>query len=344
MEMNHRMEMNPKPIDPLMARLLRGEAVERAPVWAMRQAGRWDPEFRKLRAGKTFFEFSENAELSAAASLCPRRFGVDAIILFYDITTLAVSMGQPFELVPARGPVPGKPIQSTADVNRLAADPDPSTYQHVLDIYDIVAREVAGEIPILVFAGAPFTMAAYQTGIGRDLVRIREFIQQNRSAWDALLARTAEATISFLRVLMKKGALAFQLFDSWAGGLSEEEYLQFCQPWHEMIFREVAGPSILFVKELPYIDHAARTGCRVLSLGTTHSLRDVKDRHPHLFVQGNVDHLLLVEKSPSDVRQATKLAMTEGGGERHILNLDHGMDPNARVENFATFIETAKSI
>ncbi len=344
MDMNDRMDMNAQPIDPLMVRLLRGESVERTPVWAMRQAGRWDPEFRKLREGKTFFEFSENAELSAAASLCPKRFGVDAIILFYDITTLAISMGQPFDLVPARGPVPRQPICSIADVTRLASDPDPSTYQHVLDIYDIVEREVAGQLPILVFAGAPFTMAAYQTGIGRDLARIREFIKQNRSTWDALLARTAEATVSFLRVLMKKGALAYQLFDSWAGGLSEAEYLQFCQPWHELIFREVAGPSILFVKELPYVDHAARTGCRVLSLGTTHSLRDVKNRHPHLLVQGNVDHLLLVEKSPDDVRQATKHAIAEGEGERHILNLDHGMDPNARVENFAAFVETAKSI
>jgi uroporphyrinogen decarboxylase len=344
MDMNDSMDMNPKPTDPLMARLLRGEPVERTPVWAMRQAGRWDPEFRQLREGKTFFEFSENAELAAAASLCPRRFGVDAIILFYDITTLAVSMGQPFDLVPARGPVPRKPIQSTADVARLAADPDPSTYQHILDIYDIVARDVAGQLPILVFAGAPFTMAAYQTGIGRDLSRIRDFIQQNRSTWDALLARTAEATISFLKVLMKKGAAAYQLFDSWAGGLSQEEYLRFCQPWHELIFREVTGPSILFVKELPYVDHAARTGCRVLSLGTTHSLGEVKRRHPNLLVQGNVDHLLLVEKSPAEVREATLKALRDGEGERHILNLDHGMDPNARVENFAAFIETAKSI
>jgi uroporphyrinogen decarboxylase len=338
------MDMNQKPKAPLLVRTLRGEAVERTPIWAMRQAGRWDPEFRRLRQGLTFFEFSENAELSAAASLCPLRFGVDAIILFYDITTLAVSMGQPFQLVPQRGPVPNEPIHTIEQVKQLASDPDPSTYGHVLEIYDRVARELKGDIPILVFAGAPFTMATYQTGIGRDLIKVRQFVRENRMVWDALLARTADATVSFLQTLIQRGAAAYQLFDSWAGGLSEEEYLEFSQPYHEQIFAAVPGPSILFVKEVPYVDHAARSGCRVLSLGTSHSIPQVKAQHPHLIVQGNVDHLLLVEKSESDVARATRQCLEQGGGERHILNLDHGMDPNARVENFATFVETAKSI
>src|SRR5436190_11990396 len=108
----------------LLNRAARGEAVERPPVWAMRQAGRWDPEFNRIRAGRPFYQFSEDVELSAAASLCPRRFGVDAIILFYDITTLTVAMGQPFTLQPQRGPVPERPVRSIADVERLAGEPD----------------------------------------------------------------------------------------------------------------------------------------------------------------------------------------------------------------------------
>src|SRR3954467_13490837 len=106
------------PPDPLLVRAARGDDVERPPVWAMRQAGRWDPEFNKLRAGLPFYEFSENVELAAAASLCPRRFGVAAIILFYDITTLSVAMGQRFALQPGRGPVPDRPVRSAADVER----------------------------------------------------------------------------------------------------------------------------------------------------------------------------------------------------------------------------------
>src|SRR6266481_4701195 len=108
----------------LLVRAARGEAVERPPVWAMRQAGRWDPEFNRVRAGLSFYEFSENVELSAQASLLPRRFGVDAIILFYDITTLAVAMGLPFALQPNRGPVPDRPVRTLSDVQKLAAEPD----------------------------------------------------------------------------------------------------------------------------------------------------------------------------------------------------------------------------
>src|SRR5438552_17797529 len=107
----------------LLVRAARGEAIERVPVWAMRQAGRWDPEFAKLRGGLSFYEFSENVELSVRTSLLPRRFGVDAIILFYDITTLTVAMGLPFSLQPSRGPVPERPVRTMADVERLNPAP-----------------------------------------------------------------------------------------------------------------------------------------------------------------------------------------------------------------------------
>src|SRR6516164_3710958 len=109
----------------LLLQAARGERVERPPVWAMRQAGRWDPEFNKIRAGLSFYEFSENVELAAKASLCPKRFGVDAIILFYDITTLTVAMGLPFVLQPNVGPVPDHPVRDLADVERLEVEPDP---------------------------------------------------------------------------------------------------------------------------------------------------------------------------------------------------------------------------
>src|SRR5919199_2625060 len=117
---------DPAPTSPhLLVRAARGEAVERPPVWAMRQAGRWDPEFNRLRAGRSFYQFSEDVELAAQASLLPRRFGVDGIILFYDITTLPVAMGLPFQLRPALGPVPERPVRTRADVEALRAQPDP---------------------------------------------------------------------------------------------------------------------------------------------------------------------------------------------------------------------------
>src|SRR5436189_2697002 len=146
--------MSPSPA-PLLVRAARGEPVERPPVWAMRQAGRWDPEFNRIRAGLSFYEFSENVELAAKASLCPKRFGVDGIILFYDITTLPVAMGLPFALHKDVGPVPQRPIRTLQEVERLADFPDPRRYQHIRDLLKLVKSELKGELPVIVFAGAP---------------------------------------------------------------------------------------------------------------------------------------------------------------------------------------------
>src|SRR3954454_20019434 len=126
----------------LLVRAARGEAVERPPVWAMRQAGRWDPEFNRVRAGLSFYEFSEDVERAAAASLLPRRFGVDGIILFYDITTLPVAMGQPFTLQQTRGPVPDRPVRTLADVRALDETPDPANFQHISDLLKMVKAEL----------------------------------------------------------------------------------------------------------------------------------------------------------------------------------------------------------
>src|SRR5438128_4819734 len=122
----------------LLVRAARGEVVERPPVWAMRQAGRWDPEFNRLRSGLSFYEFSESVELAARASLLPRRFGVDGIILFYDITSLPVAMGQPFALQPSQGPVPTWSVRGPEEVARLEAEPAPERYQHIRDLLHLV--------------------------------------------------------------------------------------------------------------------------------------------------------------------------------------------------------------
>src|SRR5205807_9910455 len=134
---------------PLLVRAAGGGVVERPPVWAMRQAGRWDPEFNRLRAGISFYEFSEKVELAAQASLLPKRFGVDAIILFYDITTLAVAMGLPFVLKKDLGPVPERPIRTMDDVLALNLRPDPDSFRHIRELLRVVKAEVRGELPVI---------------------------------------------------------------------------------------------------------------------------------------------------------------------------------------------------
>ncbi len=327
----------------LLVRAARGEAVERPPVWAMRQAGRWDPQFNRVREDLSFYEFSENVERSAKASLLPRRFGVDGIILFYDITTLPMAMGQRFVLQPSRGPVPDYPIRTLADVERLEAMPDPRRFQHIRDLLRLVREELRGELPVLVFAGAPFTVATYGIGTGKDITATRRFAAEQPRVWEALLDRLTTATIHFLRTLIADGADVYQLFDSWAGLLEQGEYQAWAQRHHQAIFREAAGvPCILFVKEGPYLPLMAASGADVISLGVRHDLAAARRDYPHLVFQGNVDEEILRAGTPEQVTAATRACVMAGGGRRHIVNLNHGVDRATPVANFEAFVRAAR--
>jgi uroporphyrinogen decarboxylase len=328
---------------PLLVRAARGEAVERPPVWAMRQAGRWDPEFNRVRAGLSFYEFSENVELSAQASLLPRRFGVDAIILFYDITTLTVAMGLPFTLRPNQGPVPDRSVRTRADVERLDARPDPERFGHVRALLRRVRELLRGELPVLVFAGAPFTLATYCIGTGKDLAASRRFAAEQPEVWHLLLERLQQATVHFLTTLVREGADLYQLFDSWAGMLDEGEYRRWAHAHHRAIFSAVATvPRILFVKEGPYLDLMAQSGAEVVSLGKRHDLAAARRDFPNLVFQGNVDESILRGGTVEQVVRATERCVEEGGGRRHIVNLNHGVDRATPVESFVAYVRTAK--
>jgi uroporphyrinogen decarboxylase len=309
----------------------------------MRQAGRWDPEFNRVRAGTAFYEFSEDVERAARASLLPRRFGVDAIILFYDITTLPVAMGLPFVLQPARGPVPDHPVRTLADVQRLDAVPDPERYRHIRELLRRVRDELAGELPVIVFAGAPFTVATYCIGTGKDLAATRRFAEDQPQAWVELLDRLTGATVHFLGTLVGDGADVYQLFDSWAGMLERAEYQRWAQPRHEAIFAGVrAVPRILFVKEGPYLDLMTASGAGVVSLGKRHDLSAARRDYPQLVFQGNVDEEVLRGGTPEQVAEATRRCVAAGGGQRHIVNLNHGVDRETPVANFEAYVRAAK--
>jgi len=328
----------------LLVRAARGEPVERPPVWAMRQAGRWDPEFNQMRAGLPFYEFSANVELAARASLLPRRFGVDAIILFYDITTLAVAMGLAFELRPAQGPVPDAPVRSLADVHRLQAEPDPERFRHVRRLLKAVRDELRAELPVIVFAGAPFTLATYCIGTGKDIEATRRFAAERTEVWEALLDRLTTATVHFLGALVREGADVYQLFDSWAGMLGRADYQRWAQPRHEAIFAAVGGvPRILFAKECPYLDLMTTCGAEVISLGRRHDLAAARRDYPHVVFQGNVDAEVLRTGTPDQVAQATRTCLAAGGVSRHIVNLNHGVGRETPVANFEAYIRAAKA-
>src|SRR5947199_7057478 len=337
---------DPAPSSPhLLVRAARGEAVGRPPVWAMRQAGRWDPEFNKVRAGKSFYAFSEDVESATRASLCPRRFGVDAIILFYDITTLPLAMGLPFELKPGAGPVPDRPIRTKQDLDRLTADPDPETYRHIRQLLKRVKEELRGGLPVIAFAGAPFTVATYCVGTGKDVAATRRFAAEQPAVWNGLLEKLGGATVGFLRTLIADGADVYQLFDSWAGMLDPAEYDAWAQPHHRAVFAGATGvPRVLFVKEGPYLDRMAAAGAEVVSLGTRHDLAAARREYPHLVFQGNVDEEVLRTGTPERVAEAVRACVKAGGGRRHIVNLNHGVDKGTPVANFVAYVRAATEI
>lgn len=326
----------------LLIRAARGESVERPPVWAMRQAGRWDPQFNKVRAGLPFFEFSADVEKALQGTLCPRRFGVDAIILFYDITTLPLAMGLPFELKKDIGPQPDQPIRTLADLNRLNPEPPPASYDHIRQLLRRTKQELNGELPVIAFAGSPFTVATYCIGTGKDVAATRRFAAEQPMVWEGLLERLTVATGYFLRTLIADGADIYQLFDSWAGMLTPDEYEKWAQRQHAAIFAAATGvPRILFVKECPYLDAMARTGAEVISLGQRHDLRDARQRYPHLSFQGNVSEDVLRTGTPEQVEAAVRGCLRAGGGQRHILNLNHGVGKETPVANFEAYIRAA---
>jgi uroporphyrinogen decarboxylase len=280
--------------------------------------------------------------LAAEASLLPKRFGVDGIILFYDITTLAVAMGMKFTLEPNRGPVPARPIRSASDVAELLARPDADRFAHIIELLRIVQRALDGALPVLVFASAPFTLASYCIGTGKDVTRTRQFIREQPKTWDSLSEKIADATVKFLHTLCQEGANVYQLFDSWAGELTRDEYGRWSQPYHQRILSAChAIPSILFVRECPYLDLMIQSGADVVSLGTRHQLGEAKARYPGVCFQGNVDHELLAGGTVQQVRAATEHCLSEGGGRRHVLNLNHGVDRNTPEQNFREFVDVA---
>jgi uroporphyrinogen decarboxylase len=196
---------------------------------------------------------------------------------------------------------------------------------------------------VLVFAGAPYTVASYMIGTGKDTAATRRFAAEQPAVWDALLDRLTTATVSFLRTLIGDGADVYQLFDSWAGELTPEEYDRWAQPYHGAILRGASGvPRVLFVKECPYLGRLCASGADVISLGKRHDLAAARAAHPGLVFQGNVDEELLLHGTPEQVIAATRACVAAGGGRRHIVNLNHGVDRGTPVANFEAYVRAAR--
>ena len=325
------------PSSPFLA-ACRGETPAVTPVWFMRQAGRSLPEYRALRAEHKFQELITNPMLAAEVTLQPvRRHGVDAAIFFSDIITSVQSFCDGVSIEPNRGPVIEAPFRSVGDVDRLKGF-EPET--HVPYVIEAVQRAVAEldplGVPLIGFAGAPFTVATYlvEGGKSKEFEHTKYLMRAEPDTWRALMDALSEIAISTLRAQVNAGASAVQLFDSWAGILSKEDYRRFVLPWSSKVFSGLADlgvPRIHFgvgTGELLELMYAA--GADVVGVDWRVSLVDARDRvgmTPAL--QGNLDPVALLGP-PVVAEQAVQdvLDDAEKAGGSYIFNLGHGVLPS----------------
>ncbi len=331
----------------LFVRACRGEAVARLPVWMMRQAGRYLPEYREIRAKHAFLEVCKTPDLALEVSMQPfRRLGVDAVIVFSDILIPAEAMGLKLELGDA-GPNLPEPVRSEADVSKLRIfDPERET-GFLMEAIRRIVREVGPTVPVLGFAAAPWTLACYMVE-GRTkegFATVKNFLYGDPAAFGTLLFKIAQATVGYLKAQIAAGAAAVQLFDTWCGELSLTDYETYALPAVREIITRIDSevPVIYYTKASHHLLPAiARSGADVLSVDWRVNLREARETlGARIALQGNVDPAVLFGP-PEKIRQATLEAAASLGGVGHILNLGHGILPGTPVENAQLFIETGQ--
>jgi uroporphyrinogen decarboxylase len=337
----------------LFLRACRFEPVERVPVWIMRQAGRYLPEYQAVRKNHTFLQICKTPEVAAEVSLQPFRIlGVDAIIVFSDILIVAEAMGLPLD-VPDSGPVLSNPVRDLAAVRRLR-DFDPSRETgFVGDAIRAICKEAGPDVPVIGFAAAPWTLACYMIeGQTRgDISRAKEMLRSEPQMVRELLERIARATAQYLKSQIAAGAAVIQLFDTWAGELSRAEYDAFELPATKMVY-DLLGhaqvPKILFAKGSAHLlESLPASDADVISVDWRTDLAEARATFDQksgrrVALQGNVDPNILLGRETA-VREAAQAAVDKTGGLGHILNLGHGILPTTPVENAKAFVAAGKS-
>jgi uroporphyrinogen decarboxylase len=331
----------------LFLRACRGEAVPRVPVWMMRQAGRYLPEYRELRAKHAFLEVCKTPDLAVEVSMQPfRRLGVDAIIVFSDILIPAEAMGLPLELGDA-GPNLPEPVRSLEAVRKLRNfDPETDT-GFLMEAIRRIVRAAGPDVPVLGFAAAPWTLACYMVE-GRTkegFAKVKEFLYTEPQVFRELLQRIAQATIGYLKAQIAAGAAAVQLFDTWCGELALPDYRAFALVAAQEVISAVRGtvPVIYYTKASHHLLSAvAESGADVLSCDWRVDLAELRSAiGPKIALQGNLDPAVLFAPQ-NHIRETTRGILGQLGGVGHILNLGHGILPATPVENAQTFIDAGQ--
>ncbi len=329
----------------LVLRAAHGETTPRPPVWLMRQAGRTDPEYLayRERAGLPLEALFRHPEHAAHITLLPRRIGVDALILFQDILTPLTPMGAPFVFAP--GPTLEAPVRSAAAAERLQPFEVATELGFVGETLARVQATLDGAMPVLGFAGAPFTLLVFLvegSSFGDDIGATRLFLAEQPDAARRLLDRLTDVTIAYLRYQVACGAAAVQLFESAAHVLSREEYEQWALPYQQPVFQALRGaaPTIQFARAFPHAHLLQASGADILSLPENLSIRAARAAlGAETVVQGNLNNRWLVTASPTEVAERARALVDEGERRGHIFNLSHGLLRETPFENVVALVQ-----
>ncbi len=333
----------------LFLQALKGEVVSRPPVWMMRQAGRYLPEYIALRDKYDFFTRVETPELAAEITIQPNdRLGVDAAILFSDILVVPQALGFEVTLNEGEGPRLLNPIRTVEQAMAVRVPDVEDRLHYVMDAVTLTRAGLRGRVPLIGFAGAPWTLLCYMVeGRGsKDFGKAKEFCYKHPEAAHHVLDVLADTTIAYLNAKIRAGAQAVQVFDSWAGLLSPDDFNTFALPYLEKITKGVQGaPVILFAKGSWYALErlAFRSGAAALGLDWTVSPEYARlATGGNITLQGNFDPSMLLA-SPEQITKAVHRMIDRFSAQRYVVNLGHGITPNVPVANAQAFVDAVKS-
>ncbi len=343
-------------------RALRREPVDTTPVWLMRQAGRYLPEYRATRAqAGSFMGLATNPELACEVTLQPlRRFPLDAAILFSDILTIPDAMGLGLYFAEGEGPKFERPVRSAADIAKLSVPDIGTKLRYVTDAVSLIRRELDGQVPLIGFSGSPWTLACYmiEGGGSDDFARVKALAIEDPASLHRLLGVVTDAVIAYLDAQRQAGAQAMQVFDTWGGMLAPHLYREFSLRYLQRIAAELprgegadAAPLILFGKgNGPYLEELAATGAEAIGVDWTVSLGDARRRTGgRVALQGNLDPSTLYA-NPDAIRAEARRALDDyaaaNGGSRagHVFNLGHGMAPSMDPEHVRVLVEAVHEV
>jgi len=337
---------------PYLLRAARGEALDRPPVWMMRQAGRYMKAYRDLREKyPSFRERSEKTDIAVEISLQPfRAFKPDGVILFSDILTPLPGIGIDFDIVESKGPIIDPPIRSQSQIDQLRPIEPEESFPFIKEILQTLRREVGNEAAVLGFVGAPWTLAAYaiEGKSSKDYRIIKSMAFSEPAMLHQFLSKLADAIAAYACYQIESGAQVIQLFDSWAGQLSPQDYEIFALPYQKQVFDRVKArhpetPLILYISgSAGILERMAQSGADLISVDWTVDMAEARNRIGRdLGVQGNIDPGVLFG-SKELIRDRILETIRKAGNRGHILNLGHGVLQKTPEENVAYFFETAK--